>query len=324
MAKARHQRSRSRKAITRRTITPGAKPGADLRTAINWRSPFTIAAMVVVGLAVLWAVSSVINNREGTAGSAQPIAALNTPDFHSLLVDPQDPEHLVFGSHSGIHESHDGGFTWEAGALRDTDAMQLSASPNAPATIYATGHDVFQVSRDGGQTWQPLEHNLPGTDIHGFAQDLADPQRLFAFIVGAGVYTSRDGGTTWAPLTAQPPGGSMHVALAANGGSIYAATGAGLMVSRDGGQSWDSVETQPSGQIMSLAIAASDPRTLYAGTPNGLTRSSDGGASWIDLGPDGVVALAVAVTPTDADRVFLLSDQCGIFRSDDAGATWRQ
>ncbi len=165
--------------------------------------PLGIAVVAMLALATWW-VSATVNGDDGVA----PIATLDTPDFHSLLVDPTDPDHVLFGSHSGIQESHDGGFTWRDGTLRGADAMQLTASAGAQGTVYATGHDVFQVSRDGGEIWQPQVHNLPGTDIHGFAQDPGDPRRLYASVAGEGLFASGDGGQTWAPLPDQPAGSS--------------------------------------------------------------------------------------------------------------------
>ncbi len=321
MAKAQHHRSGSRGTPTRRKAsaraTGGRQPGALLRNA-----PLTLAGLVVVGLALWWGVSSVTNSGADSTGSVRPIANLDAPDVHSLLVDPQNPEHVLFGSHAGIQESRDGGFSWVNGGLRDADAMQLAASPKAPETLYATGHDVFQVSRDGGQTWQPLAHNLPGTDIHGFAQNPADPNRLYAFVAGAGTFTSPDAGTTWTPLPTQPPGGGMHLALASSGAALYAATEAGIVASSDHGVTWTPLRTQPNGQAMSLAIPASDPQTIYVGTPHGLAKSTDAGASWTGLGPDDVPVLALAVAPTDPQRVLFVSEGAAVYRSDDGGTTW--
>ena len=79
-----------------------------------------------------------------------------------------------------------------------------------------------QPNRDGGVTWAPIPHNLPGTDIHGFAQDANDPKRLYAYFVGAGVLTSADGGTTWGAVPTQPPNGGNHIVLAMNATGLYA------------------------------------------------------------------------------------------------------
>lgn len=324
MAKTQQQRTGANKVIndSRKTKTRAGSQRHTSRAA-HWATPLTIAALILVGLIAWWVMSSFTGNeRADSASSVRPIATLDSADFHSLLVDPQDPEHVLFGSHAGIQESHDGGFTWQDGTLRNADAMQLVASPKAPETLYATGHDVFQASHDGGQSWQTVTHNLPGTDIHGFAQDPAEAGRLFAFVAGGGIFTSADAGTTWAPLPTQPPAGGMHVALAAGAGSLYAATDMGLVVSRDGGQSWQVLPSQPSGQVISLVISASDPQTLYVGTPNGLEKSIDGGTAWTALGPQGVPVIALAVTPTDPNPVLFVSDTGAVYRSNDDGTTW--
>lgn len=324
MAKTQQQRARSNESINGSRKTRARTGSQRHSSQVRWAAPLAIAAAILVGLIAWWVMSSFAGNDSAdSASNVQPIATLDSADFHSLLVDPQDPEHVLFGSHAGIQESRDSGFTWEDGELRNADAMQLAASPKAPETLYATGHDVFQVSQDSGQTWQPVMHDLPGTDIHGFAQDPDTPQRLYALVMGAGILTSGDGGTTWKPLPTQLSGGGMHIALASSAGSLYAATDTGLMVSRDNGQSWQTLPSQPSGGIISLAAPVSDPQTLYAGTPSGLAKSTNGGESWTNLGPEGVPVLAIAVTPSDSDRVFLLSDEGAVYRSVDGGATWR-
>ncbi len=337
MANARRQRTSTNAAVVKtRSVTdphPGAtshRPRVTTRASNQghtdwpwWAIPLIILGVGLGSLIVWRAIRTGSSDGTDIAGGAQTIATLKAPDFHSLLIDPLDPDHVLFGSHAGIQESRDGGFSWTAGQLRNADAMQLAASPKNPKTFYATGHDVFQVSRDGGQTWQPLANNLPGTDIHGFAQDPADPNRLYAFVAGAGAFTSADGGTTWTTLTTQPPGGGMHHALASSGTALYAATAAGIVTSSDQGMTWTPLSAQPSGQVISLAIPASDPQTLYVGTPSGLAKSTDGGATWTSLGPEGVPVLALAVTPADPSRVLLVSDKGAVYRSDDGGTTWQ-
>ncbi|MBA3379777.1 MAG: hypothetical protein H0T93_12920 [Chloroflexia bacterium] len=281
----------------------------------RWMMPFGIVAVALIAVATWW-VSASVNGDARTV----PIATLDTPDFHSLLVDPANPDRILFGSHAGIQESTDGGFTWADGTLRDTDAMQLTVSPNAPETIYVTGHDVFQISHDGGQTWQPQVHDLPGTDIHGFAQDPGDPRRLYASVVGKGTVTSGDGGATWQSLPDQPPGSGV---LAAGLGVLYSGSGPDLMASDDGGRTWQTRSILSSGQVISLAVSSSEPQTIYAGTPNGIARSTDAGATWTPLGPDGVPVLAVAVSPTDSAQVLIVSNEGAVYRTDDGGETWR-
>lgn len=292
------------------STTTGDHHRSDRRFA--WRVLLPLG-LVFIGL-LGWLASTYLMGDE----TITPIAALNAPDFHSILIDPQDPDHILFGSHTGIQESHDRGVTWEDGALRNVDAMQLTVSLDDPETIYVTGHDVFQVSRDGGQTWRPQVHDLPDTDIHGFTQDLDNSQRLYAF--ANGTFASEDGGATWRSLPDQPTGSGM---LTAGRDVLYSASGPSLLSSRDRGMTWQTLSTLPSGQVISLAVSRSDPLTLYAGTPNGIAKSTDGGVTWTALGPQGVPVVAVTVSSTDSGQMLFVSDEGAIYRTDDGGETWR-
>ncbi len=332
MANARRQNSRSQRGAGRAGApSPAALPrgAAPVQTGratsrkgtsgwLRWGAGLALVAALVSLFATR--LLPALGTDEGAG--PRPIASLDAPDAHSLLVDPKDPDHLLFGAHSGLQASRDGGFTWETGTLRDADAMSLATSPKEPATLYAVGHDVFQVSRDGGRTWQPVEHDLPSTDLHAFAQDPNDPRRLYALVAGAGLFASSDGGAAWTPLAAQPPGGGMHIALATDGSTLYAATEAGLVLSRDQGAAWQASPAQPDNGVLSLAIPASEPQTIYAGTTSGLAKSSDGGATWTSLGPDDVPAVALAVASTDPNRVVIVDDDGAVYRSDDGGASW--
>lgn len=292
-------------------------PGGFRARSPRWLLPVAIIALALLGIGTWW-VSTRVN--DGTDGAAVPIVTFTTPDFHSLLIDPANADRILFGSHAGIQESQDGGLTWQHGSLRDTDAMQLTVSPMSSQTIYATGHDVFQVSFDSGTTWQSQAHDLPRTDIHGFAQDPSDPRRLYAYVVGVGIFTSRDGGTSWQEVPTQPTSGGV---LAAGPGVLYTGSGPTIIVSRDGGLSWQDLTTLASGQVISLAVSASEPQVLYAGTPTGVTRSTDGGERWEDLGPTGGPILALAVSSSQPQLVLAVGNDGGLYWSEDGGETWQ-
>lgn len=292
------------------------------RSRTSWVLAIAViaAGAIVVGGIALWRAVPVFGG--GQTAAIQPIAILETPDVHALLIDPANPDRIFFGSHAGMLESIDGGYTWQAGALQNADAMSMAASPVDPTTLYVAGHNVFLVSRDGARTWQPVEHDLPGADIHAFAQDPRDPRRLYALVVGAGVLTSADGGTTWDLLPTQPPGVAGHAALATNGKVLYAATGAGLVSSSDGGTTWES-RSPADWTALSLAMTVDEENTLYAGTDSGVGRSVDGGLSWSELGPGDTPILALAVAPADPNRMLIVDDRGAVYRSDDGGNSWQ-
>lgn len=312
---------------TQRTTTrsipaarPSRAPEARPRSIVLAAS---VALVLLVGAAALagWLILRDDGETSPQSGPL-PIARLDTPDFHSLLIDANDPDQVLFGSHAGIMESQDGGFSWQEGTMSGKDAMSMAMSPQDPSTVYVTGHDVVEVSLDGGLTWQPLQHDLPGTDIHAFAQDPLTPELLYAYVAGQGVFLSENRGANWNALSSQPPGGT-PLSLAADGSRVYAATEGGIVTSSDQGATWQRLPAQPAGSTMTLALSPADPLVLYAGTSDGLARSSDGGSSWTTLGPAGVPVLALATAPSDPLRIVFVTQGGGVYRSDDGGFAWR-
>ncbi|MBI2911509.1 MAG: hypothetical protein HYY05_05150, partial [Chloroflexi bacterium] len=197
-------------------------------------------ALVAAALGALSAGAWVMLTRMGGAGGGGPIATLRTADFHALAWSPGDPDTVYFGHHDGVMSSGDGGVTWNPSvAQRNFDAMGLAVSGPDGRQIFMAGHDVFFSSGDGGATWQPVRHNMPGTDIHGFAMSPNDPSRLYAYVVGFGLWHSADRGSSWRPLSGQLPGDVLG--LVAAGGEaevLYAASmSRGVLRSDDSGRS---------------------------------------------------------------------------------------
>jgi photosystem II stability/assembly factor-like uncharacterized protein len=263
---------------------------------------------------------------------AHPIATLQTADFHALAFSPDDRDVAFFGHHGGIMRSDDGGRTWRPLVSRPNfDAMSLAVSPGHPpraGKLYMAGHDVFQVSTDGGASWRPVVHDLPGTDVHGFAMSPDDPDRLFAFVVGHGLFRSADGGRTWRRLEGDAP--RDVTALAAAGGepgTLYVATArSGVFKTTDGGRSFTrAAGGLGPGPVLALAVDRSARQTVYAGLDGGLYKSTDGGQAWRRLPFPGANAVALAVSPARPDVLLAITvkDRQGlVFRSEDGGATW--
>lgn len=299
----------------RTLIRSSAESRLPINGVLGW-----LAGGVALGLLVAFLMWNVNSSKPQ---DAVPVSVVNAPDYHALLIDAEDAEDVLFGSHSGVQHSSDGGRTWSQGSLLNVDAMILDSSHVDPDRIYAAGHDVFQVSRDRGETWQQVAHNLPGTDIHGFAQNPEDPGRLYAFVVGFGGWTSGDDGATWKAFGSQPQGSGALLVLASNGMALYAATDAGISRSYDHGASWDLLKNQPGKMtFFGLAVSAENPDTIYAATPVGVARSTNQGESWTMLASPNVMALAVAVSPTDERLLMVLDDEGRIYRSADGGTSW--
>jgi photosystem II stability/assembly factor-like uncharacterized protein len=283
--------------------------------------------LISIGLVLIllfgsWAVFS----RARTASEkALPISQLTTNDFHSLAFSPTEPETILFGHHDGLLISHNGGKDWASSTLKNVDAMALAFPSSDPNVQYAAGHDVFFKSNDGGETWKSIPTNLPGSDIHGFAVDPDDDMKVYAYIVGYGLYGSQDGGLTWSVLSQNIPPSTFNLAVGKDAQSLYAAAGdAGLWQSEDGGKTWSVIQTIPDNGAIAVTYSRTSGR-LYVTTIGdlaGLYVSDDNGQSWTSLELTGIL-LAVAVSPLDQNHIVTVNDQGQVFASRDGGKSWK-
>ena len=117
-----------------------------------------------------------------------------------ILVDPEDPQHLVAPDMSaGAVESTDGGRSWSAlGGIQG--AAWVSWDPRDTRRIVVTGMGSAAISADGGETWDAFEAPS-GASLVEFSPK--DPDTLYAAVLedpNARVYVSRDGGREWDEL----------------------------------------------------------------------------------------------------------------------------
>ncbi len=280
-----------------------------MRRSRRWLGATGIAAAAfVVVLAAAWFV--------GRAPAGQsPLARLGTEDVHALAFVGDDPEHLLFGHHGGILESVDGGRSWQPLPTR-ADAMGMA--PASDGSIVIAGHDVFTASRDGGATWQDIPANLPSLDIHGFARDPADLDRMWALLATGGLWESRDDGVRWEQV--RPDNILFPVATTVDGSTrLYGVDVSGLATSIDGGRTWAPLTTPPAYPITSFT-ATVDGGTLLIGSLEGIFRSDDRGGSWRKL-PFTGSAFAVAIS-AGAREIAVVTKETQFFRSHDGGETW--
>src|SRR5437660_1500940 len=106
--------SRRRKEMPMKTRgrPPGKRPvrkrkQQPARQRPQWLLLAGVAALVV--LAVGFAMTAFGNRGRGPKASA---GLPNTPDYHSLLVNPSNSQHLLLGTHVGLYVSADGGRHW--------------------------------------------------------------------------------------------------------------------------------------------------------------------------------------------------------------------
>jgi photosystem II stability/assembly factor-like uncharacterized protein len=287
----------------------------------------TSVGLIAVGLILILVFSFWIILSKGQSGNADalPISQLTTNDFHSLAFSAVDPETIFFGHHDGLLISKNGGREWASSTLKNVDAMALALPSSNPKVLYAAGHDIFFKSNDGGETWESIPTNLPGSDIHGFAVDPDDDMKVYAHIVGYGLYGSNDGGHMWKVLSENIPPSTFNLVVGKDAQSLYAAAGdAGLWQSEDGGKTWAAIQTIPDHGAIAVTYSRIS-RRLYVTTISnlaGLYVSDDNGQSWASLELTGTW-LAVAVSPLDQDHIVMVNDQGQVFASRDGGKSWK-
>ncbi|TEU13337.1 MAG: hypothetical protein E3J21_18765 [Anaerolineales bacterium] len=132
----------------------------------------------------------------------------------SLVLSPRFPTDgmLFVGALFGqLHQSFDGGFTWQdlsAGLPSGTvwvRALVLSPDSENDSTLFAGLDEGVIKSTDGGRTWRPVNAGLPLKDDSkppsvlslAISPDYASDGTLFVGLVDYGVYRSVDGGENW-------------------------------------------------------------------------------------------------------------------------------
>lgn len=255
-------------------------------------------------------------------GGAATVGLPPGDHVHSLGVTSDGT--LLLGLHGGLYRSTDGE-SWELAGLQGEDAMVIAAATDQP--VFVAGHEVLYRSDDGGSTFTPLRPaDLPGLDIHAFAQAPTDGQSVYAYVVGHGLFWSGDGGDTWEQRAGagQLPQDLFGLAVAGSGEDSLVLVGpeSGIFRSQDGGRSMGSVLQS---QAWAVTVEPGDPQVVWALTSAGLDRSSDGGQTWETVSSmPGVEGQPVALAVADGAIWLATEEPRALYRSTDEGGGWVQ
>src|SRR5262245_57239042 len=233
----------------------------------------------------------------------------------------------------GVWKTDDFGRTWRP--IFDAQPTQsigdIAVAPSDPNIVYVAsgeglrrpdlsiGNGIYR-SNDAGGTWTFLGTLSDGQQIPQLAIDPADPDRLFAAVLGPpfgpneerGIFRSTDGGRSWTKvLYVDANTGGYDVAIDPSrpaivyatlfesrlapweDGNVYGAAG-GVYKSTDGGDTWRKLSkglpdnllqanlARPRGQPKRLYLTFSTTEPSEYGTNKGMGfyRSDNGGESW--------------------------------------------
>ena len=199
------------------------------------------------------------------------------PKLHSVLVDPRDPAHLYFAmSSGGVHESVDGGRTWEPLvkgmevvenldpaniAFHDPHCVRLC--PTNPDRLYQQNHcGIYRIDRPSKE-WKRIGKQMPKQ-----VGDIGFPMVVHPRDADTVWVLPMDGTTVW-PRTS--PDGRPAAFVTRSGGKSWRRLDVGMPRS----QAWWTVKRQ------AMTGDTQDPVGLYFGTTSGeLWMSRDEGQRW--------------------------------------------
>ena len=233
-----------------------------------------------------WAPLSSVNDdpqlREwmGTVQDGTP----DGPKLHSVIVDPLDAAHLMFGmSGGGVHESFDGGRSWQAlvrgmevvGGFDPTtntfhDPHCLRLCPTRPTRIYQQNHcGIYRMDRTGDpaqDSWQRIGRKMPKR-----VGDIGFPMVVHPHDANVAWVFPMDGSDVW-PRTS--PAGQPAAYMTRNAGRTWQRLDQGLPEA----QAWWTVKRQ------AMTADTQPVPALYLGTTSGeLWIGRDEGARWTNI-----------------------------------------
>jgi hypothetical protein len=204
------------------------------------------------------------------------------PKLHSLIVDPRDPKHLMFGmSGGGVHESFDEGASWHT-LIRGLEIVEgfdvtdpschdphcIRQSPANPDRYYQQNHcGIYRLDRSGGDpaqdSWVRIGRKMPKS-----IGDSGFPMVVHPHDADTAWVFPMDSATVW-PRTALK--GKPAAYVTRNAGRTWQRLDQGLPPE----QAWWTIKRQ------AMTVDKRPTPALYLGTSSGeLWIGRDEGARW--------------------------------------------
>ena len=245
---------------------------------------------------------------------------------------------FAYGS-TWAFETHDGGRTWMAVALRPswfaliegrgTTAWVMSY-PCAKGTLCP--YEV-RSSMDAGRTWS-APHSLPSlfSPLAGFA--IGDAGLLLWGVPTSEIELTLDRGTTWSSIATPCPATTFRSVVTTSDGSELWLLCLGnlkpgtskLFVSADGGKSWRIRTSRPATAKQlpmdySTMLVSTHPGTaLMASNVMMIAITHDGGLTWTTVGPDAVLFQSMSFA--NATDGWALDVNQDLWTTSDGGDHW--
>ncbi|MEP6989689.1 MAG: dockerin type I domain-containing protein [bacterium] len=258
-------------------------------------------------------------------------------DWHTIVVDPRNPDILYAGTDGGVFVSTDAGDSWTSrneGLAITQYYPGISASPDG-ATVMAGSQDNGSHTYTGSPQW----NGFSGGDGGYTAINYAQPSIVYAEAQwsSGGAYILRRDATSLAfrtnGIVASDRGAFIPPLILdpVTPTTLYFATQR-LYRTVDEALTWTPISpdlTKGSGRIMTVAVARADPMTIYVGTSDGVVQvSRDSGTTFTNVssGLPNRTITRVVIDPADATHAIVTVSGFGtghVFETTTAGAAWK-
>ncbi|MDQ2973880.1 MAG: hypothetical protein M3R69_00555 [Acidobacteriota bacterium] len=281
-------------------------------------------------------------------------------DYHSLWIDPENPQRMISGVDQGTIITVNGGKTWSSWYNQPTAQFYHVAVDNQfPYWIYGAQQDsgtAGVISRsDYGQItfrdWHPIGAGESGYIV----PDPVNPQIVYGGSTGGELYRFDTKTGQVQDVSPTPAEVGMKVRhryqwttpVAFSPQAPYALYQASqfLMRTSDGGKTWKSIspdltlhkgekEEGAQGVIYTIAPSRVEAGTIWVGSDNGLVQlTRDDGKTWNEVSPPGLAPWSmisiIDASPHDVSSAYAAVDRHQmddvrpyIYRTHDFGKTW--
>ena len=141
------------------------------------------------------------------------------------------------GASDALYRTGDGGLTWESAGAIPAPVADLAISPRLADTLFAATTGGLFITEDGGRTWRAaLAEGKPVSLVEALADG-----RVFAFVIGEGLFVGGAGGSLRAGVTVNPVRLTRSVRsrltrVTCGGAPVYVWPGGGITLMVDVGE----------------------------------------------------------------------------------------
>ncbi|KAK7461821.1 hypothetical protein VKT23_008252 [Stygiomarasmius scandens] len=258
--------------------------------------------------------------------------------MESLVIDPFDPDHFLYGTGATIYGSRDltnwdtnGNFTLGsmADGVEETATLGLIAPPGGPPLLSALGdiggfvHNDLDTPRSA-EFSNPIWSTTADLDFAGNKPSIIVRTGTGDATQGKQVALSSDSGATWSPHNGAADNvAGAKIAISADGDTVlWQTASSGIQVSKNLAQ-FATVSSLPPTSV--IASDKLDNTIFYAASGSTFYVSTDGGNTFEEAGSLGSSnsPVKIAVNPGITGDVWV-STNSGLFHSTDSGATFEQ